>query len=297
MRRTIFVVLGVLEILSAAVLFAFVWQLPGPGDVHDRVGRVERLSRQTSSQVRKLRQQVHLLRDQQPQARQFAENVRVQLHNLSEQLQKQQIDYPAVQAVHDAFGMAAGTLDNLSVDRMAPEGFAQIGLALGVTAEFLDVMLVPDVARLLRAGRDGLGEVLARGPELRQSLRDSATLVREMQSRLKMALDNRSTYDASVQQSRTLLEGFSAAVPMYTAQWGKDLADSENSLTNLGQSIDDVSAVMPEVKTSGARLMVMTRLLLSLLGAIFLLHGGYLAVNSWMGQAAARRAEGPSALA
>ena len=55
-------------------------------------------------------------------------------------------------------------------------------------------------------------------------------------------------------------------------------------MTNLGNSIDEVSVVMPEVKVVGVRLLVMTRLLLSLLGAIFLLHGGYLAINFWLRQ-------------
>ena len=108
--------------------------------------------------------------------------------------------------------------------------------------------------------------------------------MRDTQKQLRVVLDNRPSYEASLRRSRTVVEGLSAAVPMYTDQWGKDLAEQERALTKLGTSIDDLSAVMPEVQTTGARLMVMTRLLLSLLGAIFLLHGGYLAINHWIRQ-------------
>src|SRR5262249_13346181 len=245
---------------------------------------IERVSKQTGSQVRKLRHQVHLLRESQPQAAQLAENMKAQLKYLGEYVQHQGVDYESLRAVHDAFGEAARTLDELSADRGAPVGLAQIGLALGATADVLDFVQARDVARLVRAGGKGVDDLLSRTPEARQNLRNSAALLRETKKHLRDVIDNRPAYEQSLRNTHKILDGFSAAVPMYTHQWGKDLADQERSLTNLGQSIDEVTAVMPEIKSSGARLMVMTRLLLSLLGAIFLLHGGYLAVHLWMGQ-------------
>ncbi len=284
MRRIIFLALGVLEIGAAGVLFAFVWQLPGPADVHDKVGRIERVSRQTSTQVRNLRHQVHILREGQPQARLLAQELKERLRYLGEHLNSQHVDYHSLRALHDAFGDAAQGLDVLSSEPVAPDGFAQIAMALAFTADFLNAVQVRDMARLLRSGTEGLGRTAARWPEMRKNLRDSAELMRDTQKQLRVVLDNRPSYEASLRQSRTVVEGLSAAVPMYTDQWGKDLADQERALAKLGTSIDDLSSVMPEVQAVGSRLMVMTRLLLSLLGAIFLLHGGYLAINFWMRQ-------------
>ena len=289
MRRIIFFALGVLEIGAAFVLYAFVWQLPGPADVHDKVGRIERVSRQTSAQVRNLRHQVHILREGQPQARMLAEELKERLRYLGDHLNSQHVDYNSLRALHDSFGDAAQGMDALSSEPMAPDGIAQIGMALALTADFLNAVQVREVARLLRSGTEGLDRTAARWPQVRKNLHDSAELMRDTQKQLRVVLDNRPSYEASLRRSRTVVDGLSAAVPMYTDQWGKDLAEQERALTKLGSSIDDLSAVMPEVQSVGSRLMVMTRLLLSLLGAIFLLHGGYLASNFWMARIVDRR--------
>ena len=65
-RRAVFLSLGTLEFLVALVLVGFAWQLPGPREVHDRVGRVERVSRASSAQVQALREQVQTLRERRP---------------------------------------------------------------------------------------------------------------------------------------------------------------------------------------------------------------------------------------
>jgi hypothetical protein len=281
MRRTTFVALGILEILSAAVLFAFVWQLPGPGDVHDKVGRIERVSRQTAVQVRQLRNEVHGLRQGQPQAERMARDLHVHLQELSDQLQHQQIDYTSLRGIHDAFGNGATALESMG-DRPAPEGVAVAAQALGGIADLCGALGAPEAARLLHSGQRELSGTVERWPEVQRSLRSSAAWLRETQVNLKNVLDNRPGYEDSFHRSRVALEGLSAAVPMYTAQIGKDMEDQERSLSTLAANIDEVSAVMPEVKVQGARLLVMMRLLLSLVGAIFLLHGGYLAVSTWI---------------
>ena len=285
MRRTIFLGLGVLEILSAAVLFAFVWQLPGPGDVHDKVGRIERVSRQTGAQVRNLRDEVHRLRQGQAHATQWANGVQGLLQRLIDNPNAPELEYMTLLAIRDAFGEAARGLDGFA-DVFSPDGFTQFALAMGFTADMLDTLGIQPVVQVLRSGRRGIDMTLERWPELRRSLRSSADRFREAQQRLKEILNNRSKYEASLKQSLRVVEGLSAAMPMYTDQWGRNLAEQERSLSNLGTSIDEVSVVLPEVKVVGARLMVMTRLLLSLLGAIFLLHGGYLAINYWLRQTA-----------
>src|SRR5262245_59342683 len=111
MRRTAFLVMGVLEGLVAVVLLTFAWQLPGPAAVHDSVGRVERVSRQTGTQIRRLREQVQLLRQSRPRMQELAVRLRDQMHLISDNLQDQQIDYPTLRAVSDALSDTAAGLD------------------------------------------------------------------------------------------------------------------------------------------------------------------------------------------
>src|SRR5258707_391306 len=54
MRRILFLTLGALEVLVGLVLLSFAWQLPGPEEVHDGVGRVTRVTEETSGQVGRL---------------------------------------------------------------------------------------------------------------------------------------------------------------------------------------------------------------------------------------------------
>src|SRR5262249_37772761 len=104
MRRLIFKALGVLELLSALVLFGFVWTLPHPADVHQSVDRVSKVTRQTSTQVDKLRQQIGQIREKQPEARRLAEDMRVQLRALSGSLERQQVEPNTLRTMHDALG-------------------------------------------------------------------------------------------------------------------------------------------------------------------------------------------------
>jgi uncharacterized phage infection (PIP) family protein YhgE len=137
MRRTVFLVLGVLEVLVAVVLFVFAWQLPGPDDVHDKVGRVERLSRETSQQVQRLRQQVAGLRRRRPQMQDLAVQLQKQTQIVTQALRDQQIDYGTVHAVSDSLGDVAQGLDGFS-DALDPKGIGQLGLGLKTAADFLD---------------------------------------------------------------------------------------------------------------------------------------------------------------
>jgi hypothetical protein len=281
MRRTIFVALGILEILAAGVLFTFVWLLPGPDYVHERVGRIERVSRQTSIQVRKLRNEVRRLRQGQPHVDRMAHDLQARLQELSDQLQRQPVDYSRLRGIHGSLGASAAALDELS-DRPPPDGIAVAAEALGSVGSFFKAVGADDVARVLQAGRRELGRTRERWPEIQNGLRGSAALLRDTQANLKYLLDNRPGYEDSLHRSQSVLEGLSAAVPMYTTQLGKDMEDQERSLSALAANIDEVTAVIPEVKVASARFVVFLRILLGVVGAIFSLHGGYLAVSTWL---------------
>jgi hypothetical protein len=488
MRRLVFRALGILELLSALVLFGFVWSLPRPADVHERVGRVENVGKQTAAQVERLRVQVAQVREKQPQARRLADDMRTQVKALGAGLELQQLEPATLQTMYDSLGDVAKGLDGLS-DIMSPEGFSQLGAALFLAAEYLDKQVCPaadraadqldksleavkrdsrniaallrgpppdlktarevndslhtlgdglnrlggtmkpehvkamreglqgletalqagaervaalasyvypvvtmngylpeidykkfwpeggevaeglykaakgaaaarkeldlladdlphlresvlecraivertrqamslalaqqvkletlmkdipeqtirmseelpklgaelsrllretarlrEVAAGLRGAHKGLDQTMQRWPALRRNLARSSDLLRASQTQMKYIIDHRAEYEQSAKESRRLLDTLADAVPLYTDQLGRDLDEQERSLANLGTSINEVNAVLPEAATTGARLLLMTRLLLSLGGAIFLLHGGYVAASSW----------------
>src|SRR5438876_8166354 len=104
MRRIVFLSLGVLEALVSLVLFYFARELPGPDDVQDGVGRVERVSRQSAAQVQSLRKQVATLRERRPQLQDMAVRLQQQMRVVADHLKDQSIDYDTVKTVGESLG-------------------------------------------------------------------------------------------------------------------------------------------------------------------------------------------------
>jgi hypothetical protein len=188
MRRTLFTTLGVMEALTALVLFTFAWQLPGPAEVQDTVGRVERVSHNASTQVRRLREQVRGVRERQPQLQKLSARLQEQLRIVSKNLRHQQIDYRTVRTVGDALGDVAAGLDGLS-ETLNPRGISEIGTGLKVTADYLDKQVAPGAAEaagrlekttaLLKADADRLSALLKAAPlDLRAARAASAGLAK-----------------------------------------------------------------------------------------------------------------------
>src|SRR5579859_4813630 len=114
MRRTIFLSLGLLELLSALVLVYFAWQLPGSREVEETTVRAERVTQETGKQVRRLRDQFQVLRERRPQMQQLARRLQEEMRVVNDQIKTQQIDYLTVRTLSDALGDAAEGLDGLS---------------------------------------------------------------------------------------------------------------------------------------------------------------------------------------
>ena len=488
LRRIVFLTLGLLECSAAVVLFVFAGETPGAAEVHDGVGRVEHVARQTSDQVSRLREELHTVREQQPKLRELSDNLKTQMDLAAANLKHQRIDYDTVHTVAGALGDVAEGLDGLS-DTLNADGVRQAGDGLGDTADFLDKKVAPaadqaadqldrsteelradakqlsqllrdapldlkaarevhdglgrfsegldrlndgldpsrldalhdgfqgmqdalttgaddverlsgysypsvrmsglkpsvtqqpfwpdgkkiadgmrraahgasaaqdeldslrrdlpklreslnesrkvadatrdalgtalnqqgkveallknvpehaarladdlprlgadlskvlretkhlkDVAALLREAQKGVDAAVTRWPELRKTLRQSATLLRTTQAQLKNALAHRAEYEQAMDQTVVLARTFSAALPLMTEELEDQLREQEESLQNLGDSIDQTSAVLPEWDRTASRVLETTRLLLCLMGAIFTLHGAYLTVTSW----------------
>ncbi len=145
-RRAVFLSLGVLESLVALVLAGFAWQLPGPREVHDRVGRVERVSRDSGTQVQRLREQVAALRERRPQLQSLALRLQKQMREIDAGVKGRQVDYTTVRTIGDSLGEVAAGLDGLS-RALDPAGAGQLGKGLGTAAEYLDEKVAPSAAR------------------------------------------------------------------------------------------------------------------------------------------------------
>ena len=145
-RRAVFLSLGVLELLVAVVLAGFAWQLPGPREVHDRVGRVARVSRDSSAQVEALREQVQALRERRPQLQALALRLQKQLRELDGNVKSRQVDYTTVRTISESLGESAEGLDGLA-QALDPQGVGQFGKGLGTAADYLDEKVAPGAAR------------------------------------------------------------------------------------------------------------------------------------------------------
>ena len=159
MRRPLNIALGVLEILVALVLGAFVFQLPGPDDVADKVGRIEKVGLESTQQVAGLREQLEKVRRRQPRARQLA----AQLSDRVDKLNVQERDYDtATEHLANALVQAANDIDNAS-KRLDGTLLNQFAAGLAQTAELLDKQLAPAATvtggRLEESARNLRGDV------------------------------------------------------------------------------------------------------------------------------------------
>ncbi len=486
MRRIVFLALGVLELLSAAVLVHFAWVVPGRREVEETADRAERVTSQTGAQVQRLRDQFRLLRERRPQMKSLALRLQAEMRVINDQLKTQTIDYRTVQTLSDALGDAASGLDGLS-ETLDPKGMEQFGAGLKAAADFLEKQVGPaaanaaddldkttktlrgdakrlsavlrtappdlkaardihdslrnfdqglermqqlltieridtmregfkgleqslntgadqvqrlsnytyplvrfngwkpaveyrpfwpegdqiadgmrkaskgaaaateelqllskdlpklrqaleesrkaagstrealavalkqqdqveallksvpehaarltdqlpqladslakilrdtsrlkEVGQLLRQTHKAIDNAMRRWPELRKNLGRSSVLLRNTQAQLNHVLTHRDEYEASLQHTLVLSRTISAALPLLTEQLEMELDDQERALTNLDDSISEVRESLPSYAQSAMNILQTTRLLLLLMAAIFVLHGGYLIID------------------
>jgi chromosome segregation ATPase len=486
MRRIVFLSLGVLEFLVALALVGFAWQLPTSAEVGESIGRVGRVGRQTSMQVRRLRSQLHSLGERRPQVYDLTVHLQEQLRTVTDNLRSQQVDYDTVRTVSDAMGEVAQGLDGLATT-LDPDGVGRIGEGLKTAADYLDNRVSPaaaraaehidkatadlktdaehlagllraapvdlkavrqvydslgrfgdgistfesvfklqradavregfkgieeslnsgaeqverlagytypavrfegikpvieqkqfwpegdkiadgmrkaakgataagaeldqltrdlpklrdvlaesrkvvattreslanaltqqenveallkrvpehtarlaeelpklgaslaqvlrdtaklkDVAAVLRQAHKGIDEAVSRWPTVRKNLARSSVLLRATQKQLHYIVEHRAEYEASLRQTLTMSRTVSAALPLLTEQLEQDLIEQEQSLTNLGDGIDEVTAALPGAAAQASGLLHTTRFLLLLLAGVFAVHGGIVALG------------------
>jgi len=146
-----------------------------------------------------------------------------------------------------------------------------------------DTKRLREVAAMLRETQKSIDTAVSQWPEMRKNLGRSADLLRAMQAQVRHALEHRSEYEASLEQTLILIRTFATVLPLLTEELESELQDQENSLANLGTSIDEVSAALPACEQTASRILTMSRLLMILVAGIFGLHGGYLCLGSRLG--------------
>jgi DNA repair exonuclease SbcCD ATPase subunit len=186
MRRLLFTTLGILELVAALVLFAFAYQLPGPAEVHETVGRAERVSTSAGKQVKRLRGQLQAVRANQPKVQQLTLQLQSQLHTVNNALQRQQVDYSAIETMSRSLGSTATGLDNFSA-ALDPRALDGLGKGVKGTADYLDGQVVPEADKVagrleqttaaIKSDADKLSELLRGAPlDLRAVRAASASL-------------------------------------------------------------------------------------------------------------------------
>jgi uncharacterized phage infection (PIP) family protein YhgE len=245
-RRAAFLSLGVLEFLVAVVLAGFAWQLPGPREVHERVGRVERVSRASSAQVQVLREQVQALRERRPQLQALALRLQKQMREIDGNVKSQQVDYTTVRTISTSLGEVSDGLDGLS-KALDPEGVGQMGKGLGTAADYLDQKVAPSAAR----AAEGLEKSTA---GLRADALRLSALLRTAPLDLKAA---REIHDSlgRFTEGLTRLDGLLKAKNAGTVREG--LKGLEESLNSGAGEVERVSSyTYPVVTFNGLRPMV-----------------------------------------
>lgn len=194
-----------------------------------------------------------------------------------------------VARTREALGLALEQQDKIEpLLRDAPEHAAKLAEALPRAGQDLAKMLretkqLKDVAGSLRQARKGLDMTVARWPELRRALGNSAALMRTTRDQLDRAIEHRQEYEAALQQSVVLAESFSMMLPLFTEQLDNRLDEEEHALSELGQSLDEVKAVLPAYEHSTHRVFNAGRLLAWLAAGIVALHGVYLLLSARLG--------------
>lgn len=169
MRRSVFVAVGCLELVIAAVLVALGCQIPSTGDVDAGFRRAHRVSERASDQVRLLQSQVAGLR--RLEMRQVMNKLQAQTRTVVANLRQQAVDFETLQAMRDALVDVGTRLDGLG-ETLDPAIAGKLSAGLGETAAFLDEKVVPAAERA--------ADQLERSTEaLRVDARRLATLLRE----------------------------------------------------------------------------------------------------------------------
>jgi DNA repair ATPase RecN len=133
-----------------------------------------------------------------------------------------------------------------------------------------------EVAAGLRDAEKGISSASKRWPALRGNLTKSAELLRATRKQIRHVLSHREEFEKTIQQTAEVSILFAGALPALLEEMGEDLDKQEESLTELGQSIESVTESVAPAAESASNLLVTTRVLLCLVAMGVSLHSASL---------------------
>ncbi len=164
--------------------------------------------------------------------------------------------------------------------RRLPKQLAQLTEDLPRLTEELAKILretdkLKEIATAMRQAEKSMQIVVERWPELRKGLEKSSLLLRQTRKQLNTVLARRDEFEEMINQSVQLTTMFAAALPLLIGNLESGLERQENSLHELGQSIDRVAETIPAASSTAKRLLTITRWLLTLVSLMVALHAAY----------------------
>jgi uncharacterized phage infection (PIP) family protein YhgE len=303
MRQVVFFLMGGLELVTAALLIYLGLQIPDRAVVDESFTSVSRVTDQAGEQVRLLRRQVDVVRrlELQPLTARFQAQTRA----ITGAMRVQSVDFEAVQSLRDALGDMASGVQGLT-QTLDPAAIGKLSDGLEQLADFMDQKIVPAVRRIdqkresptfseadierlknvsqaLRQGRKGMDTTLARWPELRASLARMAKVLQTTQQQLDLAVRHRQEYEKAVQETIKVADTVASLLPLISEQLDDQLDEEDQTLVDLGHSLDQVHGELPHYAKLAQHLFLAGRILAWLVAAIVGLHGCYVIVSARMG--------------
>jgi DNA repair exonuclease SbcCD ATPase subunit len=147
-----------------------------------------------------------------------------------------------------------------------------------------DTEQLKEVARGLRQAQKGINTALTRWPELRTTLARLGTVLLATRDQLDQAVRHRDQYETAMQQTVQVADTFAAMLPLITDQLKGRLDEEEQTLSELGQGLDEVGGALPAYALTASGLVKTGRLMAWLVAGIVGLHGCYLVLSARMGR-------------
>jgi chromosome segregation ATPase len=136
-----------------------------------------------------------------------------------------------------------------------------------------DTEQLKEVATALRDAQKGVDTAVARWPDLRKTLGQSAKVIRSTQEQLDQAVGNEAEFDMALKQTLNVADAFALLLPTMTSSLESQLGQQEQSLSDLGQSLEEVGTALPGLGESATRLLALVRWLLMLVAVLVAGHG------------------------
>ncbi|HEV3142794.1 MAG TPA: hypothetical protein VGZ47_02805 [Gemmataceae bacterium] len=244
MRRTIWLILGLLEICIAGILVYAGLSIPRPTQVGQGFDRMETTTRKASTQVEVMRRQ--MLEVRRPEMLEMATRLQKQTGTVTGTMKKQRVDFATVSNLRDSLNDVANGLDGVA-ETLDGDRLGKLGTGFGETAKFIDDQLIPSANK-------SADELEKLNTDLAKDAEQLALLLREAPPDLKAAremYDSLERFDQGLEKMLELLEL-------------KRLDSIKDGFSGLQTSLDSTAGEVeklsrykyPKIKVSGLKVEV-----------------------------------------